>query len=85
MRRHLLTVLLFLLLGAVANVAVAWGCAKRGLGPTSATRTEPDFTGQSLWQRRAEATWPEPVQLFHQKSFGVTLKQAFSDTLPDGE
>ena len=26
MTRHLLTILLFLLLGAVANVAVAWGC-----------------------------------------------------------
>ncbi len=27
MKRHLLTIAMFLLLGAVVNVAVAWGCA----------------------------------------------------------
>ncbi len=53
MKRRLLTILLFLLLGAVANVAVAWGCAVRsiwGTGGASVGASESQW-----WDQRAPA------------------------------
>ncbi len=52
MRHHLLTVAIFLLAGAVVNVAVAWGCAV-GVDPFKGS-SEPEIafraTGQNTWE-----------------------------------
>ncbi len=70
MKRPLLTILLFLLLGAVANVAVAWGCAAWA-NPTVTEQSGMRFHGEgyNTWvvdRQRARATlhivssWVEP-------------------------
>ena len=51
MKRRLLTIVLFLLLGAVANVAVAWGCGAGSdwaVAYTSASMNESEWVGTVL-------------------------------------
>ncbi len=50
MKRTLLTILLFLLLGAVANVAVAWGCAAGSDWAVAYTRAS---MNESEWGRHS--------------------------------
>ncbi len=46
MRRHLILILIFLLAGAVVNVAVAWGCAIQGWsGPTDLRFADGNYRG----------------------------------------
>ena len=60
MRRHLLTILICLLLGAVVNVAVAWGCSLRirELSVLKDRDTQLERKAESVWLRYAERGWP---------------------------
>ena len=48
MKRHLLIIGMFLLLGAVVNVAVAWGCALWSPRPSWGTLLEPSIAAEVL-------------------------------------
>ncbi len=62
MRRSLLTVAIFLLAGAVVNVAVAWGCVllANHVWPSEALADpNPEHATPSAWRRSVPASWPE--------------------------
>ena len=74
MKRRLLIIAVFLLLGAVVNVAVAWGCALWGpplpyVGPT---------TPAGMWHRPVPNDWPRPVVRKIQSNFGHTRIVTYS-------
>ena len=60
MRRGLLTAFVFLLLGAVVNVAFAWGCAQGTfrVKPSAAQLTTQD--AESFWRQYAPIGWQAP-------------------------
>ncbi len=62
MRRHLLIAAIFLLAGAVVNVAVAWGTARWGWGPEISYARLAALPPGSEWPRLAPAHWPSPNQ-----------------------
>ena len=61
MKRHLLIIAICLLLGAVLNVAVAWGAATWS-GPSSIDPDEARFVAERVWNRYA----PEGSPPFHE-------------------
>ncbi len=73
MRRRLFTLAIFLLLGAVVNVAVAWGCA---LGHTDYMNNEkhpPSLDDLRWWKERAPQGFPpQPVGAADSYGFGLT-------------
>ncbi len=59
MKRRIVTILIFLLLGAMVNVAVAWGCAL--WSPQDASRGEREMDVQQAWPSYLESLgWPAP-------------------------
>jgi hypothetical protein len=73
MKRHLITILIFLVAGALANVAVAWLCALRVR--ELATRKELHelpTEAESIWGRYAKAGWPSaPTRHFVEKDGSI--------------
>ncbi|MDY7109871.1 MAG: hypothetical protein SYC29_14660, partial [Planctomycetota bacterium] len=68
MKRWITTSLLFLLLGAIVNVTVAWGIVT-----VRATSRGPDrmhFDPQARWPRRVPDYWPAYASYCWRKSFG---------------
>ena len=78
MKRRLLIIAVCLLLGAVVNVAVAWGCAEWSWpsSPGTGTRVSPG----NGWPRAVPAGWPRPVSWFIDTSFGTTWNQSVGYT-----
>ncbi len=82
MKRRLLTLAIFLLLGAVVNVAVAWGCAtwsslKLVSRPWVGQPTEVD---QRLWQQVVPAgAAPRARALWRSRGFGCDSLMIFGD------
>ncbi len=74
MRRRLFTLAICLLLGAVVNVAVAWGCA---LGHTDYMNNEkhpPALDDLRWWKERAPQGFPlQPVGAADSYGFGLTF------------
>ena len=71
-RRRLLTVAIFLLLGAVVNVAVAWGCAmwSSGAGRSCGPPTEGDL---AWWRQHGPPGFSEePSGVMDVSGFGVS-------------
>ncbi len=70
MKRHLLIIAICLLLGAVVNVAVAWGCATwSALEVVSVSLQEPTKTEQRWW-RQIYPTRAAPEALLARQSSG---------------
>ncbi len=69
MKRRLLIVAIFLLAGAVVNVAVAWGCAQLTLGAlTEQVIRDSDL---SVWSVQMHAGWPnEPYHRMEGRALG---------------
>ncbi len=83
MRRRLLTVAIFLLAGAVVNVAVAWGILWK---KDWATITQKEWSmGEWPWPRDAPVHWPDIAKSFDRsKGFGV-LMVTYGAGRPDEE
>ena len=81
MKRPLLIIAIFLLLGAVVNVAVVWGCARWSvatfplLTPTSRLPSDAD------WPRAVPPGWPQPTYSATVSASGVTLVTLYAGTL----
>ncbi len=72
MKRHLLIIAIFLLLGAVVNVAVAWGCAILSeWPPLSLTDTD-----NPQWPRNVPAHWPPVRNDLEGKSLGLHSRRS---------
>ena len=70
MKRRLFKLAVFLLLGAILNVAVAWGCAQFTPGPLIKQELrDPDF---SIWRVQMRTGWPsEPYHRLSATAFGI--------------
>jgi len=79
MKRHLLIVAIFLLAGAVVNVAVAWGCVIRPMILTSGSGPIPAV---GLWPFAVPREWPSaPSFVVTRTSLGVSVLQGLSRDL----
>ncbi len=79
MRRRLLIVAVFLLAGAVVNVAVAWGCVIWSKPPTIVPGP---FPVVEPWPAAVPSEWPSPPYLLTTRtSVGVTDLTGFSPDL----
>ncbi len=75
MRRRLLIAAVFLLAGAVVNVAVAWACC--WLGPLPPVPVQPDLEVTRDWPRAVPDDWPSwPTFSQDSASVGNTFKGA---------
>ena len=76
MKRRLFKLVVFVLLGAIVNVAVAWGCAVPSSANTTLLKARSfDKSGRALWQRLAMEGWPSrPSKSKEGSRFGVTLR-----------
>ncbi len=71
MKRRLLIVAVFLLAGAVVNVAVAWGCALWSPLPPPERMRGPTPADRAWWQEHARTgITPEPLLLSMTEAFG---------------
>ncbi len=71
MKRRLLTIGICLLLGAVVNVAVAWGCAIWSSLPPPGRMRAPAPADQAWWQEHAwMGITSEPILLSMTEAFG---------------
>ncbi len=70
MKRRLTKLVVFLLLGAIVNVAVAWGCAQLTPGPLIKQELrDSDF---SIWRVQMRTGWPsEPYHRLSATAFGI--------------
>ena len=69
MKRHLFRLVLFLILGAIINVAVAWGCAQ--LIPYPLIKQELRDSDLSIWRVQMRTGWPsEPYHRMSATAFG---------------
>ena len=68
MKRRLLIIAVCLLVGAVVNVAVAWGWALWGPRLAWGWPTTP----AEMWHRPVPDDWPRPVARSRQSNFGLT-------------
>ncbi len=72
MRRRIIIVVIFLLAGAVVNVAVAWGCSWFGSLPPVAS--QPDLEVIRDWPRAVPDDWPSwPTSVLDIASVGNTF------------
>ena len=55
MKRHLRTLIVFLLLGAIINIAVAWGCILWSSGEFG---SKPTTSSAGAWPGRVPSSWP---------------------------
>ncbi len=70
MKRQLLVIAVFLVAGAVVNVAVAWGCALWAEQPLM--RVEAVTLDDAPWPRPVPRGWPPPTSRFVDSTFGTT-------------
>ena len=70
MKKHLTTVAIFLLAGAVVNVGVAWGIAILAEWPSPVL---PIYTDEPQWPRNVPAHWPPVRSKVDGKAFGFHL------------
>ncbi len=79
MKRRLLIVAVFLLAGAVVNVAVAWGCVAAASWPS----LQDSPAAAMVWPREVPQHWPAPDSRFqgHRVGFVVSRAKALSITL----
>ena len=80
MKRRLLIIAVFLLLGAVVNVAVAWGCEM--WAPVPPTPAGIPIEEGSDWPRRVDAEWPAPQMHETVSSWGLTWLLTYSPIVP---
>ena len=81
MKRRLLIAAIFLLAGAVVNVAVAWGIVLR----SSVSPEGPPFervSGESAWPRPVPDDWPPPQDEKLARSWGLSLVMAVTSVFP---
>ena len=70
MKRWIFKLVVLLLLGAVVNVAVAWGCAQ--LTPGSLIEQELRDSDLSIWRVQMRTGWPsEPYHRMRATAFGI--------------
>jgi hypothetical protein len=69
MKRRIVTLLVFLLLGAIVNIAVAWTIAAWGSQPPGVThgKAAPD----AQWARAVHDSWPLPLWYGVETNYGV--------------
>ncbi len=80
MKRRIITVLIFLLRGALINVAAAWGaCLANLYGDIS--EIEPDAVA-SLWSRYAPPHWPAPDSNYNGGERAESFLRTFLRTGP---
>ncbi len=89
-KRHLLTLALFLCLGAVLNVAVAWACAQGHTDLMNIEEHPLSLDDLRWWNERAPHGFPpSPVGILETYGFGQTvamlweLEESVHDTLGD--
>lgn len=74
MKRHLLTLALLLILGAVLNVAVAWTCAQGHTDYLNIEEHPPSLDELRWWNERGPQDFPRsPVGVSEAYGFGLTL------------
>ncbi len=73
MKRRLLIIAICLLLGAVANVAVAWGCVILAEWPSPLSPTDTD---EPQWPRNVPAHWPPIRKDFEGTAFGFHVHRS---------
>jgi len=82
MKRWVFTILLFLLLGAIVNVAVAWGITT--VTPWFGWPSSPGtFSRQFPWPRPVPDHWPKLAIWLHFGSFGWDLDQYQATAVED--
>ncbi len=89
MKRPLLIIGICLLLGAVVNVAVAWGCARwsnAGLGGAGViwpTKDDPPVAAQRIWHRYAQEDWPPFDDYASRSGWGKSVEMLRSIAIVD--
>ena len=78
MRRRIYIVVIFLLAGAVVNVAVAWGCAALTVSPGWPLSAKIVWDAQ--WPRKVPGHWPERPQVIGGRVFGWSLYRFAAST-----
>ncbi len=73
MKRHLLIIVVFLLGGAVVNVAVAWGCVILTEPPMPLWNTDTD---EPQWPRNVPAHWPPVRNDLEGSAFGFHVHRS---------
>ena len=73
MKRRLLIIALFLLLGAVVNVAVAWGCSILAEWPSPLSPTDTD---EPQWPGNVPAHWPPIRNHLEGTAFGFHVHRS---------
>jgi hypothetical protein len=74
MKRRLRTLVVFLLLGAIVTVAVAWMCAIYGDSSTGVEAREPNVKEPEYWRNRAPANWDfVPRAIVINRGIGINL------------
>ena len=73
MKRRLLTIAVFLLLGAVVNVAVAWGCGEWSFNALSNNPESSRLPSDADWALSVPPDWPRPTHKMTVSGFGMTL------------
>lgn len=74
--RRLIPITLFLIAGAIVNVAVAWGIATVGPQAPGVTSDKPVPNGQ--WPRDVPFDWPPPKGYGVESNFGVQVMITYS-------
>ena len=82
MKRRLLIVVIFLLAGAVVNVAVAWGCVAVASWPSSIVDS-PDLA--MVWPREVPEHWPPTDVKQELRGFGLAVSRALGRSITSGE
>ncbi len=87
MKRWVLAILLFLLLGAVANVAVAWGCvllANHVWSSEAMADPNPEHATPSAWRRSVPGSWPKaPIsERTHERKWFRVVQQSWHSEDP---
>jgi len=78
MKRHLLIVAVFLLAGAVVNVAIAWGC---GFASWSGLKTDKAVPAE--WPEPIPDHWPADCDAIEGQSFGIVIYRHYRNRLID--
>ncbi len=73
MKRRLLIIAICLLVGAVVNVAVAWGCGILAKWPQPLSPTDTD---EPQWPRNVPAHWPPVRGDLEGKAFGLHVHRS---------
>ena len=80
MKRRIITILIFLLLGALINVVVAWGACLVNLR-SDTSKIEPEAV-PTLWSRYAPPHWPAPGNNYDRGERAESFLRTFLRTGP---